>query len=746
MAGGLLLRLFLLGGTLYSDTAPLTGDEPNYVGIASHLARGEGFIELGVWTRPPAYPLFLAAFIALTDGTLAPAMAAQMLISVATIGMVYLLALEVLAYHAGVPHRKARPAATAAAGLMAFNPHLIFMSSLFLTETLYTFFLSVMLWAILRGLRLWMERAPSHVGANALITQRRPAVTMVLLAGVAAGLAALTRSLLVTFIPFVLGWCWWVMSRRPASKAHTGRWAWVRSAAGATALFVLACAAVVLPWTVRNYLTYNRFLLVDTTGGYNLWLYNGNISKDEIHRRLLEIRNPVDRERYAVQQALQAIAADVPGFLQSAASRFADAWRPEEFQELRISLRDQYPGTDCTNLDIYGWAQTLFYVGLVLLTVWGMAVGPGRAFKGLFALALVHYALTTMLIFAGFRFRVPLYPFASVYAGWMLVNPGLFGRLRPGDRARRDDMPRTAVVARAGAVLLSVAFLAQAAYMVLPEVLDSIRFERRYIEGKIRMDKGDFAGALAQFTGAAQIDRECACLHRYIGLAYGRLGEPDKERAAYQAALAPEEHDWRTRALLSDRLRAAGDPRAAVIIRNTAPPFRAEQLRWAWDNIAPPPTPELDVGGADIGYLKGFEAAETEPTSSGQVTYRWTGAHAYLRLWPASGPDGVRLVLHWHSLAWPGKLEPTNTVRVLVNGVEAGTLTAFPGWHEAALDIPATMLASDGYQPFVIELLTSTARPPGEDRRLLGVAIDYVKLLDAHAELPVPAAPSAGSY
>jgi hypothetical protein len=676
----------------------------------------------------------------------------------------------------------------------------------FLTETLYAFLLSVMLWAMVRGVAVW--RGESHhrwpatglqstdgpVAAlpaqNSAPATQNPSDTqsyrlktwgLLVLAGLAAGLAVLTRSLLLSFLPVVLVWLWWALSR-PAGRwaGHTWRTR-ARAAIFHSALFLSATCAVILPWTIRNYLTYHRFLLVDTTGGYNLWLYNDRIGKEEIERQLTQIRNPVDREQYAIQHALQAITSDLPAFTRRAAERFANAWRVEQFQELRFTIRDQYPGTDCTNLDIYGWGETIFYVGFVLLTIWGLATtagvraeagaGAGYAFKGLFALALVHYAVTTMLTFEGFRFRAPLYPFASVYAGWALwslvtalvrwMRQSGSGRFRfrlpaPAISGQGSDRvegtantvgagpgPRPGPVPVGLAAMLSIVFLVHSGAVALPGLINSIKYERRYLQGKAKMAEGDFAGALAAFSGAALLDRECACLFRYIGIAHGKLGEADAERAAYRSALIPEEQDWRTRALLSDRMRAAGDPRAMMIIRNTAPPFRAEQLNWAWDNLNPAPVWQLDVGGADIGYLKGFEAAETEHGHQGDITFRWTTDHAYVRLWAAGyegqtgqhgGPGGARLLLRWHAFAAPGLTgQPAqDVVRVLVNGREIAQPSVGAGWQDTALDLPDTRTGSgsgtDSPGRFVVELLTPTHRAPQPDNRMLGVAIDRISI------------------
>ncbi|MFL5733593.1 MAG: hypothetical protein ACJ78Q_10370, partial [Chloroflexia bacterium] len=434
MAAGLLLRLVFFAASLPSGGAPFIRDETNYVGLAVPLSEGQGFVDKWVWLRPPGYPIFVAIFTALGGGNLSLAVLAQILLSVANIGLVYLLAVEVFEAGAGVSARKAQVVGLAAAAMMALNPHVVFYANLLMVETLYMLALTVMVWALLRALRAFGPASgPAH---------NRQGFALVALAGLAAGAAVLTRSLLLTFVPLLLGWFWWALGRGPA--ADDGRWTTDdggedtgsltpssivhrplslprRRRLLPLALFLVAMFALILPWTVRNYLRYDRFLLVETTGGYNLWIYNDpNTGPQEIDQRLLEIPNPVDRERYAAQQGVKAITGNLPAFGVVAVERFIGAWPVDRFYEFRVFLRDKYPGTDCTNLDIFAWLGTLFYIGLGLLVIWGLVAAPGRTFKVLVLLLLLHYGVVTAFSNQEFRFRMPLYPFLSLYAGWAL--------------------------------------------------------------------------------------------------------------------------------------------------------------------------------------------------------------------------------------------------------------------------------------------------------------------------------------
>jgi len=715
MAGGLLVRLIFFAASAPLGGTPLLLDEGNYLGIAESLYRGEGFREGTPWLRPPGYPFFLATILGLSGGSRPAALFVQALLSVANIGVAYALGREALARRADVSPARAKAVGLASAGLMAANPFVASQSSMFMAETLYMLLISLLFWAALRAMRAW-EALPQ-------LARSRKAVGLIALAGLIAAAGALTRSQLLGFVPLLLAWLWWVLSREV-------RWRSIRPLLP-IAIFLAVMLAAILPWTVRNYVRYQRFLLVETTGGYNFWLYNDVVGRDEINQRLMEIRNPVDREAYATRQAFTAITSDPLSFAANASQRFTEAWPVEEFSQLRFAIRDKYPGTDCTLLDLYAWAETIFYVGLGLLTLWGLALAPGRALKGLFLLALLHYTLVSILTITAFRFRMSLYPLAGVFAAWALV--GLASWLR--HLIKRDATithyalrithyrpPRWSFVV---AGLLSLLFVAHSSMAALPGLLDSIRYERRYLSGKSLMSQGDYASALSNFTGAAEIDHSCACLYRLIGQAHGKLGQFDEERAAYRTAIVREANDWRTRALLSDRLRAAGDPAAPSPIASTPGEMRAEQQRWAWDNLSPPPPSELDVGAADIGYIKGFETTEVEPLpDGGEITYRWTTSHAYARLAPPGGGDRLKLVVRWHSLAWPNKPNMDAEVRIAVDGRDVGSLVVRPGWETAELDLPDVGTRAS----VVIELRVPAEKPPGAETRYLGVAIDWLRL------------------
>ncbi len=90
MLTGLLLRLVFFSASLPFGGFPLVVDEGNYFGIAGPLSEGQGFVDKWAWLRPPGYPAFLAFFLAVWRSLPAAALA-QILLSVANIGLLYAL-------------------------------------------------------------------------------------------------------------------------------------------------------------------------------------------------------------------------------------------------------------------------------------------------------------------------------------------------------------------------------------------------------------------------------------------------------------------------------------------------------------------------------------------------------------------------------------------------------------------------------------------------------------------------------
>jgi len=251
VAAGLALRLgFGLG---YWVGKPLTHDEREYLVLGRSLAEGRGFTYTGPdgaplpgehFGRAPAYPLVLSAVMAAIPGPQPsrilpdqPPVSARTLVAIKTVqaligALTVLLVAELAGRVAG------RRAALAAAGLAAVYPALVWTPAYVFSETVFG--------ALALGTAVWLDVERRAGGPR----------WRLLLAGVLAGVAVLTRPAMLVFVALSSPWLWW---RRGAL------------AAGA---FVLGTALAMAPWTARNQAVYGRFVLVASEGGITFWTGN----------------------------------------------------------------------------------------------------------------------------------------------------------------------------------------------------------------------------------------------------------------------------------------------------------------------------------------------------------------------------------------------------------------------------------------------------------------------------------------
>ena len=129
----------------------------------------------------------------------------------------------------------------AAAGITAVYIYFIYYSAALMTEA---FFILAVLWALDRTMVLaeWPSRG------------------VALQLGLALGAAVLLRQLILAFVPCLLLWLVWQWRGR------------VRLGTLLTPLVVIG--ALIAPWTVRNYLAFGRFVLLNTNAGYAFFWAN----------------------------------------------------------------------------------------------------------------------------------------------------------------------------------------------------------------------------------------------------------------------------------------------------------------------------------------------------------------------------------------------------------------------------------------------------------------------------------------
>lgn len=371
------------------------GDAQFYLEIARNIAAGSG---MSVSGRPtafvgPGYPLFLAALLRIGADPLTVGVI-QAGLGAATAVLAGLTSLE-LARAVDLEQRVQQRVALASAGLVALYPHLVFWTGYVLTETLFVFLVAAALYALVRA-------------------RRTRAIRAALIAGLVAGLAAVTRAPFLV-VGLALGGGWYLRDTGP------------RRGLLATA-FLLALLLPVGAWTARNIAVMGAPVVTSTESGFVF--YTGNSPGatggsrgyvDEKDFRLPAGPPPpggeVERDRFFLGHALAHVASDPLAVIGRWPAKVVNMWRPS------------YEGASARNEIV-----TLVTYVPVLLT--GLAGATYLAFRGglhssavtpalfLFIWAGIHIAVTGMI-----RFRLP--------AELVLMEAAPFAGLAALERIRR---------------------------------------------------------------------------------------------------------------------------------------------------------------------------------------------------------------------------------------------------------------------------------------------------------------------
>ena len=225
---------------LYAAREPQGLHDPSfYYGYGQGIANGFGYALPDGPTAyyPAGYPAALAAVYYLVGHTPIPdnlVLATgffQVFLSVATVALVYYLGRRLFTPTVGL----------LAALWMALFPNLIFHTAAFLTETLFIFLVLAAL-AVLFSFR-WQEE--------------RPGWARLLVFGVLLGLSALVRPISLLLLPLL-----------PIAWLIAG-FGWQR-ALGYSGAVLVVTAAVIAPWTIRNAVRMDAFVIISTNLGDNL--------------------------------------------------------------------------------------------------------------------------------------------------------------------------------------------------------------------------------------------------------------------------------------------------------------------------------------------------------------------------------------------------------------------------------------------------------------------------------------------
>lgn len=615
------------------------------------------------YTRSPGLPLFLAPIFAAFGPRIEIALVFQVGISVLMVALLYVVARRAFGPRAGI----------AAMALMAISPTFASTAGSFvLTETLFAFFILLFIYLFWR----WSE--------NGMTLPRA------FMAGLGLGGCALVRPIAVYFLLVVALWFLYVNRSR-------WRWAFVHVAVTGIGMLLL-----ILPYTARNYVVYQRFILIDTISGWTMWR-DHRIEGDDFWTTLPGIPNPGDRDRYAFARGVSNILADpVRQFVVNGVANWANLMRPEldSFARGGGYLSDVMVDAPTLPLVVL---DDVYYVVVIVLGIAGILLKWKRA-PTLLLLWLAYFLVSVFVYHTQSRFR-PHYLFVLiVFAGAALAQ----------GRALLPSMSHPARLVWLGAsvLVLALAYSPRLAPLFVSEYY-------------IARAQGRDVDALKQAVAAYP---EYVSAFDALGDTYRGRGDFRQALEAYDRALAINPYELQSRLGRMDVFRQQGEmeklaqeARAAGIetgeVRVPAP---------LWWSFEPAPTRLVELGdpAQSFGYFLNFYAVQRD----GEERLRFTQDRSFVKFPGIKEWKPERLVFFARAVPLPDHPLPSVTIRL--NGREVAHVPLTEDWQDHEIVMDKAARADD---TLIVEFRAPTFRPsdtlPGStDTRELGFMLGYVEL------------------
>jgi len=238
-------------GALLAYEYPRLGDSGDYNDAALQLVQTHTYPLKGALLlfRPPFYPLFLAILYKISFQNFLLVKVTQALIDTATCYFIMRIGERIF------DRRTGRIAFVVA----AINPFFINWTGYIQTETICMFLFITSLYSLLLFDR---EHSKKYLVMSALLLAA----------------AGLTRPFVVLFLPFI---CIYLVLKARRDRAEALKRA---------GIYVLCFLCLVVPWTIRNYIVYKEFILVNNANG--LTFFAGN------NEYLVKILSATTREEY----------------------------------------------------------------------------------------------------------------------------------------------------------------------------------------------------------------------------------------------------------------------------------------------------------------------------------------------------------------------------------------------------------------------------------------------------------------
>lgn len=356
-------------------------DSQTYQSIATNLLKGVGYSEDG--TNPsifvaPLYPLTLAAIYKIFGFHSLTVELFQCILGVGTAIFAFLIARKV--FNISI--------ALVVLAIVAFAPELFVLSTFLYTESLFIFLLMGTAWALFRLVE-------------------HPTSGRIALAGLLAGLATLTRGVTM-LLPAIL-FLALLTKFRPSHALKV------------TLAFGLFFILPILPWTVRNYLTFHAVIPIAVGNGDVLWTgnylpFDGKYNYEKTRAMMDSMSqgmNQIDRNDFFIREARKNMAAEpvkTAGLLVRKIYRFW-FWVYESIPS----------GQKRQSATLIQLVLKVFYYPLLGLFIMGLVLTLNRwRDLALFYLLLFYYMSIHVMTLVVPRYRFPVLPMMAIFAAYSL--------------------------------------------------------------------------------------------------------------------------------------------------------------------------------------------------------------------------------------------------------------------------------------------------------------------------------------
>lgn len=419
---GLCLRIGL--AFEHASSPPVFPDETAYRQLANSMVERGGFFVNYIGTpeivRGPSYGLFLSAFrYILGDALIYP------LIAQAILGILTALFLASLVGRLLAPtFADTRFSASVALALIILAPTSLLYDRLLLSECWASFLVAFHLWLSVR----FRESSTGLVAAGGVL-----------------GLLVLTKPAFILYPPFAF-----LFGALIAGNLYPLKPPQLRASLRASAIAWFSCAAIVLPWTVRNYVVSGKLIPVGIGGG--VFLYVGSVDSltseealafDSYLAPMTPVSERIEIDREFGRRAWVELRARPLRNVVAGAKRGLHLWVSSHAATLGGGM----------NVLLRG-AVTLHSVIMIGLAILAFLLSPRGLRLELAPLVCipVYTTLIHLPINSGARYAVPAWPSVLALAAigvvlvWRRVSPTK-GHLRE-PVIRADQRPDSAVGAR----------------------------------------------------------------------------------------------------------------------------------------------------------------------------------------------------------------------------------------------------------------------------------------------------------